>query len=276
MNKLVRQNLSLEFFPPSDENKKKLLLNNIHVLNKLNLNFISVTYGAGGSTRDRTHDLIIKLKGALNCEVVPHLTIVNETKEKLIDLLKQYFRYGIKNIVILRGDHPNGKFEVFKNGFSETSELIYSAKEIGFKKIFVSGYPEIHPESTGFKEDIGILKNKIKKGANGLITQFTLADEKMSTYHKLLISNKINIDFIPGVIIFTKLNGILKMAQKCNIYIPDELLNYKNLPVKLISKNLMEFNLNQIKKILKNYKRCHIFTLNNIKLLLNILERIDG
>ena len=176
--------LSMEFFPPKTEKMHNTLWKTIIKLEPLHPEFVSVTYGAGGSTRKRTHETINKILYSTSLKPVPHLTCIGDTKESIKEIAKKYWESGIRSMVTLRGDPENldlsktKKFILHPNGYKHASELILDLKSVADFEITVAAFPEKHPESKNFDEDIDNLKRKIDAGASKAITQFFFDNNK--------------------------------------------------------------------------------------------------
>ena len=172
--------VSFEFFPPKTSQLEKSLWCSVERLAPLNPGFVSVTYGAGGSTRQRTHDTIKKLTYRPSIKPIPHLTCIGDTKDSIKKLATNYWKMGIKSLVVIRGDPENiklskkRKFITFPDGYTYSSELIGDLKKIRDFEIIIAVFPEKHPESINIQEDIDNLKRKIDLGATIGITQFFL------------------------------------------------------------------------------------------------------
>ena len=168
-------NVSFEFFPPKTDDMERRLWDAINKLKNLNPKFVSVTYGAGGSTRERTHNTIKKILDETNLSPATHLTCVGATKEEVDEIVRNYWDIGVRHIVALRGDLlavSNPKFQLHDEGYKYANELITGIKKIADFEISVAGYPDKHPESPNLDIDIDNLKRKIDAGATRIITQF--------------------------------------------------------------------------------------------------------
>ena len=164
--------ISFEFFPPSSNKAETVLWESIKILEPLKPNFVSVTYGAGGTTRERTHNCVKKIIDETNLEPAAHLTCVNSTKDEIKEITDSYKKIGVKHIVALRGDMPNFEdFEPHPRGYKSSIDLVKNLSQQDFN-VTVSAYPEKHPDALSFYEDIEFLKRKIDAGATRAITQF--------------------------------------------------------------------------------------------------------
>ena len=167
--------VSFEFFPPKNEKMEEALWASVRRLEPLAPKFVSVTYGAGGSTRERTHQTVSRLVGETSLLPAAHLTCVSATKAEVDEVVRAYWAAGVRHIVALRGDPQAGigtRYEPHAGGYASTADLIGGIKKIGNFEVSVGGYPEKHPESADFTADIEHLKAKVDAGATRVITQF--------------------------------------------------------------------------------------------------------
>tara|TARA_B100000029_G_scaffold430972_1_gene442281 strand:- start:9486 stop:10367 length:882 start_codon:yes stop_codon:yes gene_type:complete len=272
--------ISFEFFPP----KNILMYQNLwKTLNKLKIfypEFVSITYGAGGTTRKRTHETIKKFTYRPAIKPIPHLTCIGDTKKSIKKLAKDYWNLGIRSIVVIRGDPENiklsrkRKFVTFPNGYKYSSELVKDLKELKDFNIIVAVFPEKHPESKNLDEDIDNLKRKIDAGANKGITQFFFDNNKFYDFINLLQKKNIKIPIIPGILPITNFEKLVQLAKNCSASIPLKIKNlYKN--------NNDLFNLsvdittNQCLDLIKNgFNELHFYTLNRADLTGKICSNI--
>ena len=220
--------ISFEFFPPSSEKAEIVLWDSIKLLEPLNPSFVSVTYGAGGTTRDRTHNCVKKIIDETTLEPAAHLTCVNSTKDEIKEITDRYKKIGVKHIVAVRGDMPNfDNFKPHPKGYKTSIDLVKNLSEQNFN-VTVSAYPEKHPDALSFDEDIEFLKRKIDAGATQAITQFCFDFQIILAYRDLLQKHNINIPIIPGLMPTTNFKGIQKMSKQCSTSIPKWLENKYN------------------------------------------------
>jgi len=211
--------ISFEFFPPKNLKMSQNLWNTLNKLKIFYPDFVSITYGAGGSTRQRTHDTIKKFTYRSSIKPIPHLTCIGDTRDSIKKLAINYWKMGIKSIVAIRGDPENiklskkRKFVTFPNGYNYCSELIRDLKEIRDFKIIVAVFPEKHPESKDIQEDIDNLKRKIDLGATKGITQFFFDNNKFYDFINLLKKKKINIPVVPGILPILNYDKLIKFAK---------------------------------------------------------------
>lgn len=215
-------NISFEFFPPKTPDAEDSLWNTIKILEPLNPDFVSVTYGAGGTTRDRTHKTLLRIKEETTLTPAAHLTCVNATRGEIDKIARGYWDAGIKHIVALRGDPINGDegYTPHPDGYAYASDLVAGLKNIADFEISVAAYPEKHPEAIDLDSDIEFLKRKIDAGANRAITQFFLnADTYLHFLDKCLAAN-INVPIVPGIILINNFTQFKRFAKMCGTTIP--------------------------------------------------------
>ncbi len=280
--KSVKRSISFEFFPPKTKEGEEALFNTIKELEYIKPTFVSVTYGAGGTTRERTIRVVKKVHKETNLTVMAHQTCIGHTKQEIIDILTEYKNTGVQNILALRGDIPE-EFEgsVFpEDGCKHANELVSLIKKEfdDWFSIGVAAYPEGHPESKNLDEDIFFFKKKVEAGAEFAITQMFF--DNRFFYEFLEKSQKAGIDIpiIPGIMPITNFKQIKKFAQMCGATIPLDLVkrlqSIEDKPEE-IEKAGIEFAVQQCIDLLKNgVKGLHFYTLNKSKATIQIYERI--
>jgi len=214
---------SCEFFPPRTDKGEENLWNCIQELKVVNPAYVSVTYGAGGSTQDRTKRIVTRIKSETDLDPVAHLTCVGSTKEQLGKLLDEYHAAGIENILALRGDAPEGmdRFEATAGGFSYATDLTRFIHERGGFSIGVASYPEGHPESKGgVKDDIRYLKMKQDCGADAVITQYFFNNEDFFRFRELAINEGVTIPLIPGIMPIGNFDQVSRFSAMCGASMP--------------------------------------------------------
>jgi methylenetetrahydrofolate reductase (NADPH) len=216
--------VSFEFFPPKSEEAEVKLWETIRRLEPLNPTFVSVTYGAGGSTRDRTHRTVARVVNETTMKPAAHLTTVAASEAEVRDVLAEYWAAGVRHIVALRGDPPGGvggAFTQHPGGLANATELTRVARETAEFEISVGVYPETHPESPSFDHDLDVLKQKIDAGATRGITQFFFDPAVFLRFRDAASARGISIPLIPGIMPVTNFKGLRKMAAACGASIPD-------------------------------------------------------
>lgn len=216
--------ISFEFFPPKSEAMETTLWNSIRRLESLNPDFVSVTYGAGGSTRDRTHRTVRRIVEETSVKPAAHLTCVCASRDEVDEVIRDYKKAGVRHIVALRGDPPEGigeRYEPYPNGYANAAELAAGIRKIGDFEISVGCYPEKHPESANHGHDLDLLKAKIDAGATRAITQFFFEPDTFFRFRDRAAAAGIDIPIVPGIMLQPNFNGLKRIAGLCNANIPD-------------------------------------------------------
>lgn len=215
--------ISFEFFPPTSAKSEQNLWNTLTKLAPLDPDFVSVTYGAGGSTQDRTFETVTRIHDELGIPSASHLTIVGATREQIDQLLMDYQNAGIDHILALRGDPPGGqtRFEPHPGGFRDSIELIEHISARGDFRISVAAYPETHPEARSPQADIDYLKRKMDAGASQAITQFFFDADAYLRFRDRAVAAGITIPIIPGILPVTNYRRVRGFAEACGATIPD-------------------------------------------------------
>ncbi len=217
-------NVSFEFFPPKSEKMEENLWQSIKRLAPLGPSFVSVTYGAGGSTRTRTHDTIQRICNETSLTPAAHLTCVDATREEVDEVIREYWRAGVRHFVALRGDPKEGVGKGFKStpdGYQNAAELVAGMKAFADFEITVAAYPERHPESHDFATDIDMLKRKVDNGATRAITQFFFDNDVFEAYVERVRRAGIYIPIVPGIAPIHNFKSLSGFASKCGTHIPD-------------------------------------------------------
>ncbi|TNF63278.1 MAG: methylenetetrahydrofolate reductase [NAD(P)H] [Rhodobacteraceae bacterium] len=214
--------VSFEFFPPQSLEASFRLWDTVQVLAPLAPRFVSVTYGAGGTTRDLTRDAVATLHKTSGLNVAAHLTCVNASKAETLAIADSFAAAGVTEIVALRGDPPKGagSFTPHPEGFANSCELIAALAETGRFKIRVGAYPDRHPEAASAQADIDWLKRKIDAGASEAITQFFFEAETFFRFRDACAKAGIDAPIIPGILPIENWNGARRFAERCGTAIP--------------------------------------------------------
>lgn len=217
-----RVEVSFEFFPPTSETLAEKHWQALSRLAPLGPKFVSVTYGAGGSTRERTHDLVSRIRRETDLEPAAHLTCVGATIEEIEEVAESYWASGIKHLVALRGDPPEGhdKFRPHLGGFSGSVELITHLKKMHDFEITVGCYPEIHPDAKSSLDDIDYLKRKMDAGATRAITQFFFDPDVYLRFVDRAQAHGITIPIVPGILPVTSYSKIRQFSDQCGTQVP--------------------------------------------------------
>ncbi len=214
--------ISFEFFPPQSLDASFRLWETAQALSPLAPEFVSVTYGAGGTTRDLTHDAVALIHKNYGLKVAAHLTCVNATRAETLEIAEKYAAAGVTEIVALRGDAPKGqdKFTPHPDGFASSVELIEALAETGKFKIRVGAYPEKHPEAPDQNADIDYLKRKIDAGATSAITQFFFEADTFFRFRDKCEKAGITAPIIPGIMPIVSWSGLKKFAGNIGTTLP--------------------------------------------------------
>ncbi|SEO92824.1 5,10-methylenetetrahydrofolate reductase (NAD(P)) [Salinihabitans flavidus] len=214
--------ISFEFFPPQNLQASFRLWDTVQVLAPLNPRFVSVTYGAGGTTRDLTRDAVATLHKSSGLNVAAHLTCVNASRDETLAIADEFAKSGVKEIVALRGDPPKGSdhFTPHPDGFANSCELISALADTGKFTIRVGAYPDKHPEAADMQADIDWLKAKIDAGADEAVTQFFFEADSFLRFRDACAKAGINAPITPGIFPIENWTGARKFASKCGAYIP--------------------------------------------------------
>jgi methylenetetrahydrofolate reductase (NADPH) len=219
----ARPVVSFEFFPPKDEQMEATLWQSVERLAPLQPRFVSVTYGADGSTRSRTHNIVTSIQESTPLTAAPHLTCIGAPREEILDIARNYWAHGIRHIVALRGDVPAGTstYEPHPGGFAYAVDLVKGLKSVGDFEISVAAYPEVHPEAPNAAFDLDNLKAKIDAGADRAITQFFYDTGAFLRFRDQCAAAGITASIVPGILPITRFPQMLRMAQRCGTQVPD-------------------------------------------------------
>ena len=217
--------ISFEFFPPQSLDASFKLWETVQTLAPLNPEYVSVTYGAGGTTRALTHAAVKTIGQNYGLRVAAHLTCVDATREETLAVAESYAALGVTDIVALRGDPPKGaaQFAAHPDGFADSAELVEALARTGKFKIAVGAYPEPHPEAAHGQADIAWLKRKIDAGADRAITQFFFEAETFLRFRDACAKAGISAPIIPGILPIVSWEGAKRFAARCNAHVPAKL-----------------------------------------------------
>ncbi len=281
--KKVKHSISFEFFPPKTKEGEDALCETIKELEYIKPTFVSITYGAGGSTRERTIRVVKRIHQETDLTVMAHQTCIGHTKKEIIDILTEYKKIGVQNILALRGDIPQGQEETFvfpPDGCRYANELVKLIRENfgDWFSIGVAAYPEGHPESPNLERDIYYFKKKVEAGAEFAITQMFFDNKFFYDFLERVEKAGINIPIIPGIMPITNFKQIRKFALMCGATIPEELVKkleaVEDKPEE-VEKIGIEYAVKQCEDLLKNgAKGLHFYTLNKSKATIQIYEKI--
>ena len=219
--------VSLEFFPPGTERMERALWSAIKRLEPVGPQFVSVTYGAGGGTRERTHATVRRILAETDLVPAAHLTCVDASRSEVGEVIAAYADAGVKHIVALRGDPSAGAgagYRPHDDGYASTADLVAGIRSAGDFDVTVSAYPEKHPESPSFETDLAILREKVEAGATRAITQFFFDNDAYFRYLDKVRARGIDIPVVPGLLPISNIRSVRAFAGKCGASLSPKLL----------------------------------------------------
>jgi len=219
--------LSFEFFPPKTEKMAETLWESVQTLAPLQPRFVSVTYGAGGSTRERTHQTVERILKETSLTPAAHLTCVAASRDEVDEIAREYWELGVRNIVALRGDPPEAgtKYQPHPQGYCDAAELVAGLKKVAPFDISVAAYPEIHPDSSSRAFDLDNLKRKVDAGADRAITQFFFSSDCFFRFRDEAAAAGIDAEIVPGILPVSNVATTRRFANSCGARIPGWLDN---------------------------------------------------
>jgi methylenetetrahydrofolate reductase (NADPH) len=215
--------VSFEFFPPKTEKMAEILWGSIKTLEPLNPRFVSVTYGAGGSTRERTHATVERILGETHLTPAAHLTCVAATRDEIDSIARDYWELGVRHIVALRGDpiEPGASFKEHSGGYANAAALVEGLKKVAPFEISIAAYPEIHPDSGTREADLDNLKRKVDAGADRAITQFFFSADCFLRFRDAVADAGMDIEVVPGILPVSNVAQTRRFAEACGASIPE-------------------------------------------------------
>jgi methylenetetrahydrofolate reductase (NADPH) len=268
--------VSFEFFPPGDEAMAQQLWQSVERLAPLSPSFVSVTYGADGSTRTRTHEFVQRVLAETDLRVAPHLTCVGASREEVMEIAHSYWQLGVRHLVALRGDAPaaslsaDGRYQPYPDGFAYASDLVGGLRQAGDFEISVAAYPEGHPESGGVDADLENLKRKVDAGARRAITQFFFDTDLFLRYRDRCVAAGIYARIVPGILPITRFPQLLRFAARCGASVPDWLRNrFDGLDDDPDTRRMIAANvaIEQVQRLRQHgVEEFHFYTLNRAEL----------
>ncbi len=219
----MSSSVSFEFFPPKTEKMAETLWRSVERLTPFKPTFVSVTYGAGGTTRERTHATVRRIAEETTLEAAAHLTCVAATSAEINEIANEYWAMGVRHIVALRGDmpEPGQPYKPTAHGYAYASDLVRGLKQLHDFEISVAAYPETHPEAKDLAAEIDNLKRKFDAGANRAITQFFFETEDFLRYRDRMAAAKIEMPIIPGILPVTNFKSMVAFAGRCGATVPN-------------------------------------------------------
>jgi methylenetetrahydrofolate reductase (NADPH) len=277
----TRITFSFEFFPPKKEESWDILFRVISDLRRLSPSWVSVTYGAGGSTRSHTHDLVVRIQKETDLTVVSHLTCVGSSRDEMRQILERYHKSGIENILALRGDLSQGMHEFMpvQNGFYFAADLVaFIKKYYPSICVGVAGFPEGHPATPNRLLEIEYLKAKVDAGADYIITQLFFDNHDFYDFCERCALAHINVPIIAGIMVITSRRGMYRMAEiAAGARIPARLIKAINRAANdsYVANVGIHWATEQVRDLLdNNVKGIHFYTLNHSKASLQIYESL--
>ena len=216
----TRIRVSFEFFPPADAAMEATLWSSIERLAPLAPQFVSVTYGADGSTRERTHHVVERIQRETTLTGAPHLTCIGASRQEILGIARRYWEQGIRHLVALRGDPGKIPHRPHPGGLRYASDLVAALAALAPFDISVAAYPEVHPEASSAASDLDSLKRKIDAGARRAITQFCYDTEVFLRFRDRCTAAGIHAPLIPGILPITRFPQVLRFASRCGASIP--------------------------------------------------------
>ena len=274
--------ISFEFFPPKSEKMEKTLWDSIQKLEVLCPDFVSVTYGAGGSTRERTHRTVVRMAKETGLRPAAHLTCVGSPVAEIEEIARDYWENGVRHIVALRGDPPEGigeRYTPTPGGYAHSNDLVAGLKSVADFEISVSAYPERHPESPDWGTEIDNLKRKVDAGATRAITQFFYEPDTYMRYLDRVRGAGIDIPIVPGLMLQPNFKGLKRMSDMCGVNVPDWYAGlFEGLDDDADTRQLLTASLaSELSAELldRGVRQFHLYTLNRAELAL-VVSRVLG
>jgi methylenetetrahydrofolate reductase (NADPH) len=265
--------VSFEFFPPSDEPMGRQLWEAVQRLAPLQPNFVSVTYGADGSTRTRTHECVLRILRETQLTVAPHLTCVGASRAEVLRIAQDYWQQGVRHLVALRGDAPavqDAGYCPYPGGFAYASDLVAGLATVGRFDMSVAAYPEGHPESGTVEADLENLKRKVDAGARRAITQFFFDPDIFLRYRDRCAAAGIRAEIVPGILPITRFPQLLRFAERCGASVPDWLRRrFDGLEDDAETRRMIAANvaIEQVQRLREHgVNEFHFYTLNRAEL----------
>ncbi len=264
--------VSFEFFPPADERMEATLWDSIQRLAPLQPRFVSVTYGADGSTRERTHQVVARIARETTLTAAPHLTCIGTDRGPILEIARRYWDEGIRHIVALRGDAPqgSGSYRPHPGGFAFAIDLVRGLRTVGDFEISVAAYPEGHPEAPNAQFDLDNLRAKLDAGAARAITQFFFDTSVFLRFRDRCAAAGIRTSLVPGILPITRMPQMLRFAARCGASVPDWLrARFEGLEEDADTRRLIAaaFAIGQVETLVREgIDEFHFYTLNRADL----------
>ncbi len=274
--------VSFEFFPPKTKALEISLWHATEILKAFDPTFVSVTYGAGGTTRARTHDIVTRLQDENGLKAAAHLTCVGATREEIDEIAKSYWQSGIKHIVALRGDPPGGMdaaYQPHPGGYAYADDLVAGLIKIAPFELSVAAYPEVHPTALSAAADIENLKRKVDAGAVRAISQFFFDNDKFFAFRDKAYKAGVRVPIIPGILPITNFAKAQEFASKCNATIPASyhqlFAGHDTAPTYVKQQTAVEAAVEQCQELRAGgCQHIHFYTLNKADLVARICQQM--
>ena len=274
--------VSFEFFPPKNAEAEATLWQALRRLEPVKPNFVSVTYGAGGTTRDRTLATVRRIVDETSLAPAAHLTCVGATKAEVNAVVKDFWDAGVRHIVALRGDPPAGvgsRFTPHPEGYRNAADLVRGIRDLGDFQVTVSAYPEKHPESVSIEEDLAFLADKADHGATHAISQFFFHNAFFLRLRDRIAARGIKIKLLPGILPITNFARVQEFAAKCGAHIPPDLIaRFQGLDADPETRNLVAAMVaaEQVRSLAaEGVDAFHFYTLNRADLVYAICRMLQ-
>ena len=272
--------VSFEFFPPNDAAMEQTLWESIQRLAPLAPRFVSVTYGADGSTRERTHNVVTRILRETPLTAAPHLTCIGAPRGEILDIARKYWDGGVRHIVALRGDAPAGQgaYMPHPDGFAYAADLVRGLRTVGDFDISVAAYPEVHPEAPNADFDLDNLRAKIDAGANRAITQFFFDTDAYLRFRDRCVASGIRAEIVPGILPITRFPQMLRFAKRCGASVPEWLQHrFDGLDDDPDTRRMIaaSFAIEQVRRLQEHgVQEFHFYTLNRAELTVAICHAL--
>jgi methylenetetrahydrofolate reductase (NADPH) len=264
--------VSFEFFPPGDAEMARTLWSSLQRLAPLAPRFVSVTYGADGSTRERTHEVVMRILRETALTPAPHLTCIGATREEILQIAHGYLEAGVRHIVALRGDPQagHGRYRPHAGGFGYAVDLVAGLRSVGAFDITVAAYPEVHPEAPDPAFDFENLRAKIDAGATRAITQFFFDTDVFLRFRDKCAASGIAAQIVPGILPITRFPQMLRFAERCGASVPAWLIErFEGLDDDADTRRLIAASvaIDQVQRLQEHgVDEFHFYTLNRAEL----------
>jgi methylenetetrahydrofolate reductase (NADPH) len=264
--------VSFEFFPPHTEKMEATMWQSIDRLAELEPSFVSVTYGADGSTRERTHNAVARIMQDTKLRAAPHLTCIGASRGEIDDIAREYWDMGVRHLVALRGDAPKdaARYEPHPDGYAYAADLVEGLKNVADFEISVAAYPEVHPEAPSPEFDLENLKRKLDAGATRAISQFFFDTDVFLNFRDRCAAVGIDAPLVPGILPITRFPQLEKFAAACGASVPDWLRQwFDGLEDDVQTRQMIAASvaINQVRRLQsEGISEFHFYTLNRSEL----------